>query len=345
MMSGTSLDGLDIALIRFTKNELWSFEIEQSQTIPYSSDWQSKLRYREQITANELTELSHDYGNYLSDQVNQFITNFGIDKKEVDLIASHGQTIYHKPEESYTLQIGNGPEIFQGTEITTVCDFRVQDVELGGQGAPLVPIGDKLLFNGYDACINLGGFSNISFEKQKRRIAFDICPVNYVMNNLALKLGKAYDKGGKIAASGSLLPKLLADLNNLEYYYQAHPKTLGAEWVEEFINPLINQGEFAIADVLRTFSEHCAFQLVRVLDEHKLSNVLITGGGAYNDFLIDQIRNISTARIHLPSREIIEFKEALIFGLMGLLRVRSEVNVLATVTGAAKDHSSGKIYA
>lgn len=343
-MSGTSLDGLDIAHIKFHIGSKISFEILSPETIEYSDFWRAKLKYQSHKNEEELKSLDHEYAILLAREIQNFFERHQIEAKNIDLIASHGHTIYHQPEKGYTLQIGNGPEIFNRHKIPLVCDFRVQDIQLGGQGAPLVPIGDQLLFGNYEACLNFGGFVNISFEKNGSRLAMDVCPLNYVSNSLSQNLGLAYDEDGNLARKGNIIFPLLETLNKLEYYQVQGPKTLGAEWVEEQINPVLEKFDITIQDKLRTFLEHAAIQISNIIEEHTISNALFTGGGVYNSFLIDLIRSKTECQISIPEKELIEFKEALIFGLLGLLRLQGKTNVLASVTGAKKDHSSGKIY-
>ena len=269
-----------------------------------------------------------------------FIAKYQI--SEIDFIASHGHTILHKPNEGYTLQIGNGEIISKKTNQKVICDFRTQDVQFGGQGAPLVPIGDALLFSQYDACLNLGGFANVSYESDDKRIAFDICPVNIVLNHYVRKTGFDYDDKGKIASNGSVNHELLNCLNELHFYKKEAPKSLGLEWVQEQIFPLIDSFELPIAIVLRTFVEHIAIQIAISLNGRKY--VLVTGGGFFNLFLMNRISFLSVAIIIVPSEEVINYKEALIFAFLGLLRVDNQVNCLSSVTGASKDHSSGQIF-
>ena len=250
----------------------------------------------------------------------------------------------HQPEKGLTLQIGNLPEISSLTNQTVVCDFRVQDVKLGGQGAPLVPIGDQLLFPEYDYCMNLGGFSNVSFEQNNERIAFDISPVNTVLNFYANKLGMDYDDKGNISKTGICNQGLLSQLNALDFYQKKHPKSLGFEFVKETILPIIESYPIPIEDKLNTFTEHIALQIALALP-NKNGSLFITGGGAYNNFLMDRIQfHLPEMKIIIPSAKILEFKEALIFALLGVLKLRGEINVLSSVTGAKKDHSSGMIY-
>ncbi|HKJ06628.1 MAG TPA: anhydro-N-acetylmuramic acid kinase, partial [Flavobacteriaceae bacterium] len=243
----------------------------------------------------------------------------------------------------YTLQIGNGPQIFNATKVKTICDFRVQDVQLGGQGAPLVPIGDKLLFSKYNYCLNLGGFANVSFEEKNKRIAFDICPVNIVMNFYAKQLGKEYDNKGLIARKGKIHKTLLNDLNAISFYKKTPPKSLGFEFVKAVIFPLIQKYNLPVPTILRTFIEHIAIQMASVIKGEK-KECLITGGGAFNTFLIEVLAQKTAVKLILPSEEIINYKEALIFALLGYLKNFNQVNCLQSVTGASRNHSSGVIY-
>lgn len=344
LMSGTSLDGLDIAYVKFTSKANWSFEIMVCETLDYSFQWRNKLQYRSNFTDSELEELDREYGNHLAHEIQSFRNRHKIPKGEVDFISSHGHTIFHKPEIGFTKQIGNGPQVFAKENIPVVCDFRVQDVLLGGQGAPLVPMGDQLLFSEFDACINLGGFANISFENEGQRLALDICPLNYVSNDLAKKIGLEYDRAGLMAQQGELHFAMLEEFNKLEYYHLKGPKTLGAEWVEQYIQPILDRYNLQTRDSLRTFMEHASGQIAKLLKQQHSKKALFTGGGVYNSFFMDLVKQKSECEIVIPSKEIIEFKEALIFGLLGLLKYKGEVNILSTVTGARHNHSSGKIY-
>ena len=340
VMSGTSLDGIDFVYVKFDRSKLEDFKILYSKTVSYSYEWKKKLQKAISFSDLELKELDVDYGILLGEKITDFINEFKI--TDIDFIASHGHTILHQPDKGITLQIGDGQIISNIIKQKVVCDFRSQDVAFGGQGAPLVPIGDKLLFSNYDACLNLGGFANVSFEEKGGRIAFDICPVNIVMNYYAEKLGFNYDDKGKIASIGKVNESLLLELNSLLFYKQNPPKSLGLEWVKKEVFPLINKYHIDEKDVLRTFVEHIAFQLANNIDNNV--KVLVTGGGAFNEFLISRIMFFSKAEIIIPSKEIVEFKEALVFAFLGLLRVDNQVNCLKSVTGAKKDHSSGVIF-
>ena len=343
VMSGTSLDGIDLAHLNFEIiNGKWKFQILESETIGYSKDWINQLKIAVGFSESELLELNKKYTLLLGNTISDFISKHSIEN--IDAVCSHGHTILHQPKIGITLQIGNLPEIAKICKQKVVCDFRVQDVQLGGQGAPLVPIGDRLLFPDADYCLNLGGFSNISFEEKGSRIAFDISPVNTVLNYYANQLGMEYDDKGTISSSGNSNSQLLNELNELEFYSLIHPKSLGYEFVKEIILPIIERYEISIEDKLATFTEHIAYQIGLTLFNKK-SKLLITGGGAYNDFLIGRIQYyLKETSLLIPERKIIEFKEALIFGLLGVLKLRDEINTLNSVTGASKDHSSGKIY-
>lgn len=340
LMSGTSLDGLDLVYVKFDAGNYANYEVICSKTSAYTHEWFGKLKKGVHRDTSELATLDRDFGVLIGEIVNEFIEQNSI--SEVDFIASHGHTIFHEPEKGITLQIGHGQEIANKTQLKVVCDFRTQDVKLGGQGAPLVPIGDKFLFSDYEACLNLGGFANVSFDKNNERIAFDICPVNIVLNHYAEKLGLEYDVSGEIASSGQVHEKLLNALNSLDFYRAEPPKSLGLEWVLEHIFPLIDSYQLSVANVLRTYVEHIAVQLSSVL---KLkSSILVTGGGTFNTFLMERMKHYTGNCFSIPSNEIIEYKEALIFAFLGLLRIRGEVNCLQSVTGAEKNHSSGIIF-
>ena len=343
VMSGTSLDGVDLAHVRFTiHHSKWTFEILESETIPYHSEWIARLKTAVNYSESQLETLNKSYTKLLGTIISDFIAKHQL--QDLDAVCSHGHTILHQPQNGFTLQIGNLPDIAALTNQKVVCDFRVQDVQLGGQGAPLVPIGDRILFSEYDFCLNLGGFSNVSFEKNGHRIAFDISPVNTVLNFYANQLGMEYDDRGQIAQSGTVNQTLLTELNELPYYHQSYPKSLGFEYVKEIVLPLIERHTLAIEDLLRTFTEHAAVQIALALPEKK-GKLLITGGGAYHDFLIKRIKKyLPEITIVIPPAVLLEYKEALIFALLGVLKLRQEINVLASVTGAKQDHSSGVIF-
>ncbi len=342
LMSGTSLDGLDIACCHFEQNaESWNYTIEAAVTYKYNKEWSRKLSTIHNAYAYEFALANTEYGYYLAKKVNEFISTKNI--SGIDLIASHGHTIFHQPEKDFTFQLGSGSAIAGRTGITTVCDFRSLDVALKGQGAPLVPIGDALLFSEFDYCLNLGGIANISFNKSGKRVAFDICPVNLVLNNLAQTLGKSYDNKGELARSGLLNNNLLEKLNNLDFYKTTGAKSLGREWVEEVFFPVFNSFEISTQNKLNTVCEHIAFQIAKDAKDSN-AKILITGGGAYNSYLLERIKFHAQAEVIIPDKQTIEYKEALIFAFLGLLRFEQKNNTLASVTGASAESTGGAIY-
>ncbi|UII28678.1 anhydro-N-acetylmuramic acid kinase [Fulvivirga maritima] len=341
LMSGTSLDGLDIAYCHFTKDSAWSFSLEKATMVKYPEKILKTLVGSTQLSAVELQELDHSLGEYIGSVVKDFID---AESLKVDFIASHGHTVFHQPDKNFTTQIGNGNDISAVTQLPVIYDFRSMDVALGGQGAPLVPIGDKLLFHDYEYCLNLGGIANISFEKQGKRIAFDISPCNMILNYLANKLDLEYDDRGKLAEEGMLIPELLEKFNVLNYYTQPWPKSLGYEWVEKEFFPFLDSPSYAIKDLMRTCVEHTAIQIVNVIkDSGGSGKILITGGGAFNDFLISRMRDLigSNHTLLVPGATLVSFKEAVVFAFLGVLNVNGENNCLASVTGASSDSCGG----
>ncbi len=338
LMSGTSLDGLDLCFAKFSKeNHSWNYEILQAETLPYSDLWEEKLRNSIHLKAEELFELNSKFGFFLANKTQEFIDKYSM--KNIDVIASHGHTVFHQPEKKYTVQIGDGKAIKIVTKIPVVYDFRSQDVLLGGNGAPLVPIGDELLFSEFNACLNLGGFSNISFKEKGKRVAFDICPVNIVLNYFSKYLGKDFDENGNFAKAGTVNLEILKKLNSLDFYHQTSPKSLGMEWVNEHVFPKLRTE--SPENNLATFTEHLAFQIAKIFRKHHLKKVLFTGGGTYNSHLLERIRHFSETEIIVPKKDVIDFKEALIFAFMGVLKLNNEINVLSSATGSSEDHITG----
>ena len=342
LMSGTSLDGLDIAYCSFSFKKSWSYKILAFKTINYTLSFKERLRYAPLLEMSLLTNLSEDFGMLMAENVQAFVEDNSI--SQIDLIASHGHTVFHEPENGITLQIGNPKPIYDLLKIPVAYDFRTQDVLLGGQGAPLVPFVDQLLFGEYDACLNLGGFSNISFDVDRKRLAFDICPVNIVLNLWANKLGFDFDDKGMLASSGEIHLPLLEHLSKLDYYSKPLPKSLGWEWVQNSIIPLIEKENLSAVNVLRTYTEHAALQMVSVFEKYKLKTVFVSGGGVYNSFLLHRMNQLSKHISFKIDNQLVESKEAIAFAFLGLMKIHKQINVLSSVTGSAKDHSSGKIY-
>lgn len=343
VMSGTSLDGLDLAYCHFTNEYgLWNYKILKAETIEYNEERRKQLNKIMLGSAVEITELDADLGTFIGKEIKKMTTKNSL---SVDFISSHGHTVFHQPAKGFTLQIGSGAHICAAAMLPVVCDFRKLDVALGGQGAPLVPIGDKLLFSHYEYCLNLGGIANISFDQAGSRIAFDICPVNIVLNELAQQLGKPFDKNGEMAARGKVDAALLQQLNDMDYYKEKFPKSIGREWIDEAVFPLIKKINLSVEDRLATFCQHVAEQIANILLRSG-GEMLITGGGAFNNFLVEKIKDACTGKVKtvLPGADIIMFKEALIFAFLGVLRMRGEVNCLSSVTGANRDNVGGAIY-
>ena len=342
LMSGTSLDGLDIAYCRFHKTkERWNYEIVAADTCPYTDEGRKRLSTLEKSNAWEYVKTNVDLGHYFGKRVVAFMTQHDIQHTNIDFIASHGHTIFHQPESGVTTQIAEPNAIASETRIPVVADFRTLDVSLGGQGAPLVPIGDSLLFGDYDSCLNLGGIANISFLENGKRVAFDISPCNMILNYLAQKTNMPYDKGGTMAKSGKPYFNLLEKLNRLEYYSLPHPKSLGKEWFMGNFKQLFDNTNADLHDLLATAVEHISFQIAKTFNDNAIRNSLVTGGGAFNYFLIENIRKKTDCIITIPHSIVVNYKEALVFAFLGVLRMRGESNCLSSVTGARYSNCGG----
>jgi anhydro-N-acetylmuramic acid kinase len=343
LMSGSSLDGVDLAFCEFCREEgIWDFSIIETETIPYPAELKKQLEDCDNLELDGIMELDGKMGAYFAEIINGFHSRI---HKKPDFIASHGHTLFHEPEKGITFQAGHGGIMADRTGIMVINDFRREDVEQGGQGAPLVPVGDRLLFGRYDACLNLGGFANISYENTYNlRLAFDIGPANLALNWIAARLGKDFDENGEMAARGIVDPDYLKHLNALEYYRKPPPKSLGKEWFREVFIPHASKTNLNPDDQMATMVEHIAIQLASSVAMACAKNVLLSGGGALNQALVERFRFHSGAEIIIPASELIQFKEALIFAFLGLLRYLGEVNCLASVSGGKTDLSSGLIH-
>lgn len=346
LMSGTSGDGLDLAYCHFEKSEKWHFDILEAITIPFPESLGEKLKNAHLVSSLELHLLDVHFGQWMGEQTKIFCQEKEISPQAV---CSHGHTVFHQPQKGLTLQIGNGWALHQSSELKVINDFRMLDVQLGGQGAPLVPIGDQFLFPEMDFCINLGGIANISMEWKGERIAFDCSPFNLLLNPLAEMLGKPYDEDGKWAREGNVNRELLATLNEIPFYQKKGAKSLGREDMEEVFEPIIQKSSICEKDKLATLTEHYAIQIASIIRSYsndKVPQVLITGGGAYHHYFLERLDDQlkSKWKKFEASRELIEFKEALIFGFLGVLRLRGENNCLASVTHAKIDSSGGTIF-
>jgi anhydro-N-acetylmuramic acid kinase len=342
-MSGTSIDGLDLCACHFTFDKQWEFEIVETETTPYTKIWQNQLLEAENCSGRRLTQIHCKYGSYLGKQSANFIQK---NKLSIDLVASHGHTIFHQPKDGYTLQIGHGGYLCSETNLPSIVDFRSQDIALGGEGAPLVPFGEKELFPTHSCFLNLGGIANLSIHSNEDCIAFDVTAANMVLNYLCKKhFDLSYDKGGKLASNGQTNSDLFNQLNAINYFSIKAPKSLGKEDVFRWIIPCIDAANISAEDKLNTFVAHLCFQIQNTLEVHGASTedeILVSGGGALNTFLIHELQQ--TVKIKLPEKNIIEYKEALIFAFLGLSRLLEKPNVLNSVTGARKPVSAGSIF-
>jgi len=342
VMSGTSLDGLDIAACEYSYNtDVWNFKLIAAETISYEGKWLERLSRVHHYAGFELTKLDFEFGKLIGLSVSNFVERNNIN---ASLIASHGHTVFHKPNEGITLQIGKGSEISALANLPVVCDFRTCDVALGGQGAPLVPMGEKMLFKEFDSFLNIGGFANISVYNEGIMKAWDVCPANIILNYVAQRENKRFDFNGEMSAQGNIVPGLLHELNNLPYYFKDPPKSLGREWLEEEVFALINRFDGRTYDIMRTLTEHIAIQIALTFKKSEKKTLFITGGGALNAFLMERLKSYIGNACVLPEVRIIEFKEAVIFGFLGLLRYLNKNNCLSSVTGSSRDNCGGAIY-
>ncbi|KYG82636.1 anhydro-N-acetylmuramic acid kinase [Roseivirga echinicomitans] len=346
LMSGTSLDGLDMAYCSFWKeNGQWGFSLNKATCIEYNPEFQEKLKRAIELSALDLLLLNNEFGQWMGEQAKIFIDR---NQLEVDFISSHGHTVFHQIDKRLTYQIGAGQALANAADQKVICDFRTLDVALGGQGAPLVPIGDGLLFSDYDFCLNLGGISNASFRIDGMRTAFDISPANMLLSYILKSTGKTFDDGGVMARSGKIDQPFLNALNALAFYKKPLPKSLGYEWFRDEMMPLIDGSEASVEDQLHTAVHHIAFQISESLKSNAQAGakMLVTGGGAKNLFLVEMIQHYlgSSIKVVIPETSVIDFKEAIVFAFMGVLRSEGEINCLSSVTGASKSSSSGVIY-
>ena len=351
LMSGSSLDGLDIAHVQLEEvRGRWSYEILQAECLPYTDKWVASLHHARDLNIPDFLRLHTAYGKYLGDQVNEFIARRNL-AHQVHFIASHGHTVFHEPEHRTTCQLGDGAAIAAATRLPVISDLRAMDVALGGQGAPIVPIGDKLLFGDYDYLLNIGGIANITIQPGGAVLAFDICPANQILNTLSAREGKTMDEGGAMAASGSLLPDVQDELDNAAYYKLPPPKSLSNEAARDLVFPILLQSEHSPCDLLHTYTLHIATQIAEAIKRYPHgkaeAKLLATGGGAFNSFLMAETQKRLAPygiTIVVPDDKVVKYKEALVMALIGALRWREEANVLCSVTGASRDSIGGALW-
>lgn len=354
IMSGSSLDGLDIVFASFEESRgVWSYEIKAAGTYEYNETWQRRLQQATQLSAYDYLQLHSEYGKFIGEQIHSFIEVNNL-YHQVQIISSHGHTVFHAPQNGFTAQFGDGAHIAAVTGINTVSDLRAMDVALGGQGAPIVPVGEKLLFANYEVLLNIGGIANITYQNGDASVAFDICPANKVLNNLSEKEGKPFDENGAMASAGTVHDGLLQHLNELDYYSLPFPKSLDNSFGLQTVLPVIESyGQLNTSDALATYVEHIVAQTIKAIqqleDKFSITNkqLLITGGGALNTFFIQRLKEALQPlgySIEIPSTEVIQYKEALIMALLGLLRWREENTVLQSVTGASRSSIGGAVW-
>ncbi|HEY5405741.1 MAG TPA: anhydro-N-acetylmuramic acid kinase [Ginsengibacter sp.] len=350
IMSGSSLDGIDIVYAELQEQAgSWQYEIQHAECSPYDSEWSKKLQQSINLSAKDYLLLHTEYGQFIGKKINEFIEKNNL-QHNVNLVSSHGHTTFHLPENKMTHQLGDGAAIAAETKLPVVSDLRSIDVAFGGQGAPIVPLGEKLLFSQYNYFLNIGGIANISVHQQNRVVAFDVCAANRVLNMLANEKGFAYDGEGKIASRGSVNEDLLNRLNMLEYYQLSYPKSLANTFGTELVYPLLRSSGISVEDGLRTYTEHISIQIknsLRLFKESNTQYLFITGGGAFNTFLMERLqshlREINF-EISVPDSDTIKYKEALIMGLLGALRWREQYTVLSSVTGASQNSIGGALW-
>ena len=361
LMSGSSLDGLDIVHVQLDEvRGQWSYEILHADCIPYNEKWEHDLREAANVNVSDFLKLNTAYGRYLGEKINEFIAKHEL-SHQVHFIASHGHTVFHEPANNTTCQVGDGATIAAVTGLPVINDLRALDVALGGQGAPIVPIGDKLLFGGYDYLLNIGGIANITIQTQQGQpqgiaptsgmVAFDVCPANQILNALAQREGRNMDEDGAMASVGTLLPGLLEELNEVDYYNQKPPKSLSNDAAMGMVFPKLLESKNNNYDLLHTATVHIAQQVAAVIKYYphgkEQATLLVTGGGAFNTFLIIELQKALAPyniTVVVPDANVVKFKEALVMALIGTLRWREEVNVLSSVTGASRDSVGGALW-
>ncbi len=353
-MSGSSLDGLDIAYCEFQvdKKAITDWKLLEATTANYPEKWTARLQHLPEQNARTLARTNVYFSRFMADLVNDFIQEHKI---QPDLIASHGHTIFHEPDRLMTLQIGDGATLAALTGISVASDFRTQDIALEGEGTPIAPAADRFLFPGYDFYLNIGGIANVTCNANGRYIAFDTSPANQILNMLAAELGLPYDKDGQIARSGKLNIELIDQLEQFAYFQQDYPKSLDNNWIREHVLPTFAIAESPVADLLHTavhfISKHIGESLKNIIRKEHLHKdkytMLVTGGGGFNTYLMECIQTDCQAvntEIILPERDIIDYKEAILMALMGVLRVEHIPNCFSSVTGAKRDSIGGALY-
>ena len=342
LMSGTSMDGVDLAHCTFTHNNgQWHFQMNAAECMPYPEVWQKRLVHLSEQNAEVFAKTNVYYGHFLGQCVQQFAENNQL-TETTDLVSSHGQTVFHNPARGYTIQIGHGAAIAKECNLPVVCDLRTSDMAYRGQGAPIVPFGEQLLFPSHKQFVNIGGITNVSLHSENSVIGYDVCMGNLLLDAIAETMGQSFDRSGLLAQSGKVNQNLLSQLNDHDFFEKPPPKSLDAEEVINTFFPIVMASPLSNADRMATLVEHIAIQLAANLN--KEFPVLLTGGGALNNYLVTRIEAHFENEIIVPEQQLIEFKEALIIALLGVLRLQKQPNVLSSVTGAEKNTINGAVY-
>ena len=357
LMSGSSLDGLVIAYCNITwdGDRVTHWKLLESETLPFSDKWKNRLRELPNQNGLIFAKTNTYFGHYMGGLVNEFIENYRI--KELDFIASHGHTIFHDPEHRISIQIGDGAALASQTGYTTICDFRTQDVAMDGEGAPLSPLADRYMFHNYDFYLNIGGIANVSANTGNDNwVAMDCCAANQVLNLLAEELGSEFDNNGSFASRGSVNEKLLGQVSDFSYYSNPYPKSMSNGWIREKIIPLYREAECSSEDKLATACEHIAIEISNSIQDiinkegfiRTSYKMLLTGGGVFNNYLVQTIHAYCNRSLDIdllmPDASIINFKEAMLMALLGVLRVEKVPNSMKAITGAKMDTINGAIH-
>jgi anhydro-N-acetylmuramic acid kinase len=343
-MSGSSLDGLDLAICSFTDQSI--FTIHNSTTIELPLDLRTKLKNFSTLNAFQIADLDAYFALFSAHSIRDFTNNW---IGGISLVVSHGHTLYHNPANAVSWQIGNGGIIAAVTGIDTLCDLRVQDVALGGQGAPLAALVDLNLFKDYTGLLNLGGIANITINQSNTVYSWDISPCNQVFNHLAQKEGKEFDKGGSIARSGKILMELIHKWQENTYFSQMPPKSMDNTWVKENYIKEIDKIDQPVKILMASFAEFVAIQLSKDLKSLDLNpgKILVTGGGAFNAHFISRLKvHLSPLNwvVEVAEESLINYKEAMLMAYMGHRYINKKTNTISTATGAEKDLISGALY-
>jgi len=356
LMSGTSLDGVDAALVDFSKSKPTLIE---TAFCPYDNDLRTrllKLHHPDFDELNRAALLSNALASCYAGAVLDVLKKCDIDAKNIIAIGCHGQTVRHCPEKGYTLQLVNAALLVELTRITVVADFRSRDIAAGGQGAPLVPAFHHALFSNNDkhrVIVNIGGIANItSLDPGSDVSGFDCGPGNMLMDEWCLRhTGKNYDAKGEWAKKGTVIPSLLATLMSEDFFLCAPPKSTGRDlfnmsWLEKKLSQHPHETpenvqatllQLTVTTIANAIKDYCA----------GVSEIYVCGGGAHNTHLIHQISNVLPDRTVTLTNELgvdADWVEAFAFAWLAQQTMLRKPGNLRTVTGAQGERILGAIY-